>query len=418
MSATADVQGISEFFATPPGPAKDPTDGTVAVAVQPSDMVGICHVEGRQFTVKTHYLDKPAEPLSDAAMSRIFHIHIKEALPGDILVFMTGQESIQGLQKMVEDTAERLPNDVPKMLVLPLYAALPQEAQQRVFNPAPRFTRKVILATNIAETSVTVPGVRFVIDGGKSKVKRFHNTLGFESLVGKAISKSSADQRKGRAGREAPGQCYRLYTEKSYNELEPQMSPEIQRSNLSSAVLAIKARDLDTSSGGMDDIRFFPFLTPPSDDALERACLQLHWIGALDAKTGKITPLGRQIARMPLPPQLGRVVLEAAKPERDCLRDVIDIVACLSVESIFLPAETEDAREKAAEARSQLFRRSGDHMTLLATKAALERFSAIMIARSDGKPGDRPRSSEKSEDFHSNVKGILKCMLRGRAKHR
>jgi ATP-dependent RNA helicase DHR2 len=254
----------------------------------------------------------------------------------------------------------------------------------------------VILATNIAETSVTVPGVRFVIDGGKSKVKRFHNTLGFESLVGKAISKSSADQRKGRAGREAPGQCYRLYTEKSYNEFEPQMSPEIQRSNLSSAVLAIKARDLDTSSGGFSDIHTFPFLTPPSEEALSRACLQLHLIGALDAKTGTITPLGRRIARLPLPPQLGRVVLEAAQPSRNCLREVIDIVSCLSVESIFLPAETEDARDAAAAARATLFRRSGDHMTLLAT---LQSYAA--------ESGDRKRWAREHMCSHRALKAAM-----------
>lgn len=253
--------------------------------------------------------------------------------------------------------AENIGREFPNLLVLPLFAALPQAAQQLIFQPAPPRTRKVILSTNIAETSVTVPGVRFVVDIGKAKIKKFRNQIGLDSLLVKAISQSSADQRKGRAGREAPGQCYRLYTEETYKALDTDNTPEILRCDLSEALLKMKAR-------GVDDVLGFPFLTPPPRTSVEKALLQLLQLGTLD-DDGKISKIGVQVARLPLTPSLGRVIVEAAS--LGCLSQVIDIVACLSVESIFLNADTEEAREQAQQARQQLFRRQGDHLTLLAT---------------------------------------------------
>lgn len=391
MSATADVEGISRFFDTPPG-AEEQQNGD-ANQDSPKDlksassgkMVSQCHVEGRQFPVKTHYLSAPTEDVIDAALQRILQIHCKEPLPGDLLVFLTGQEAIQGLQKLVEDLTDKLPPGVPRLQVLPLYAALPQDAQQRIFEPAPRFTRKVILSTNIAETSVTVPGVRFVIDTGKAKMKQFRPRLGLESLLAKPISKSSADQRKGRAGREAPGQCFRLYTESAYKDLEQDNAPEIQRCDLGAALLAIKARDASDpadksagSSSGIDDILTFPFLTPPTQESLERALLQLLRLDALNPTTGRLTALGKQMSRLPLPPRLARVLVEAARPDRRCVRAVIDVVAALSGEALFLAADTEEDRERAAAARAPLLRRSGDHLTLL---AALRGYAAEQADR-------------------------------------
>ncbi|KAK3669409.1 Salivary acidic proline-rich phosphoprotein 1/2 [Recurvomyces mirabilis] len=389
MSATADVEGLRSFFedisqqsdtavvingtdATAGNGADDQgswdgfsddvskpgTASATANGHSQNDSVTTCHVEGRQYPVITRYLDIATEDVIAASLNRIFQIHCKEPMPGDILAFMTGQESIQSLQKLVEEYAQGLTSDYPKLLVLPLFAALPQAAQQRIFLPAPRNTRKVILSTNIAETSVTVPGVRFVVDTGKAKIKQFRNSIGLDSLLIKPISRSSADQRQGRAGREAAGQCYRLYTQQSYQSLDQDPTPEILRCDLSQAVLTMKAR-------GVDDILGFPFLTSPSREALEKALLHLYRLGALQ-DDGKISPAGRQIARLPLTPSLGRVVIEAAKPEKQCLPHVIDIVACLSVETIWLSVETEEARERAQIARQQLQRRQGDHLTLLA----------------------------------------------------
>jgi ATP-dependent RNA helicase DHR2 len=240
-----------------------------------------------------------------------------------------------------------------------LFAALPQHAQQKVFQPAPYKTRKVILSTNIAETSVTVPGVRYVIDSGKMKIKQFRNRLGLDSLLVKPVSKSSAIQRKGRAGREAAGQCFRLYTEQDYTSLQKNTTPEILRCDLSDALLGMKAR-------GVNNVLNFPFLDPPPREALEKSLLQLLQLGALKSN-GDISEIGVQIAKLPLTPALGRVIVEAAKAENDCLSEIIDIISCLSVESIFINIMTEEKKEEAEEARKELARRDGDHLTLLAT---------------------------------------------------
>ncbi|KAI5292893.1 putative ATP-dependent RNA helicase dhr2 [Ascosphaera acerosa] len=308
----------------------------------------------------------PLTPLQphfvDAALKTIFQIHMKEPLPGDILVFLTGQETVEALESLVNEYAAGMDKALPKVQCLPLFAALPQAAQQRVFQPAPPRTRKVILATNIAETSVTVAGVRHVVDCGKAKVKQFRSRLGLDSLLVKPISQSAAIQRKGRAGREAPGTCYRLYTERDYLALAAANAPEILRCDLSQALLNLKAR-------GVDDVLAFPFLTRPPREALEKALLQLFNLQAL-GPDGRISAVGRRIAQLPLNAPLGRVLLAGAERGPAVLRAVLDILACLSVENIFLSAASEERREQAALARRDLYRREGDHLTMLATVRA------------------------------------------------
>lgn len=324
--------------------------------------VSTCYIEGRKFPVTIKYAPDPVQDFVDAALRTIFQIHYKEPMPGDILVFLTGQETVESLENLVKEYAAGMGPEVPKILVLPLFAALPQAAQQRVFQPAPPKTRKIILATNIAETSVTVSGVRFVIDCGKAKMKQFRSRIGLDSLLVKPISKSAAIQRKGRAGREAPGQCYRLYTEQSYLELQQSNTPEILRCDLSHAILTMKAR-------GVDDVIGFPFLDHPPREALEKALLQLYQLGAL-TDTGSISEIGQQMAKLPLTVSLGRVLIAASQPDFDCVAEVIDIISCLSVENVFLNLTSEEKKEEAAIARRELFRREGDHLTLLTTVQA------------------------------------------------
>jgi ATP-dependent RNA helicase DHR2 len=235
-----------------------------------------------------------------------------------------------------------------------------------------------------------VPGVRFVVDSGKVKIKQFRNRLGLDSLLVKSISQSSAIQRKGRAGREAPGQCYRLYTEKDYQGLDKTATPEILRCDLSDAVLGMKAR-------GFDDILNFPFLNLPPREALEKALLQLLQLGTLD-DAGRISELGRKIAKLPLSPALGRVITAASESDQDCLLDVIDIIACLSVENIFLNLVTEEKKEAAEEARRELFRRHGDHLTLLAT---VKGYAAERT--------DRKAWSEKYFVSHRAMQNVMVC---------
>lgn len=329
---------------------------------QNSPSIAICRIEGRQYPVKVIFSPEPVQDFVDASLRTIFQIHYKEPMPGDVLVFLTGQETIESLENLVNEYAMNMSLDVPKILVLPLFAALPQAAQQRVFQPAPARTRKIILATNIAETSVTVSGVRFVIDCGKAKIKQFRSRIGLDSLLVKPISKSAATQRKGRAGREAPGQCYRLYTEKDFLSLEPSNTPEILRCDLAQAILTMKAR-------GINDIINFPFLDSPPREALEKALVQLLQLQALK-ESGEISNIGTQMAKLPLSVSLARVLLAATEPEMNCLLEVIDIISCLSVENIFLNLSSEEKKAEAEAARCELYRREGDHLTLLTTVQA------------------------------------------------
>ena len=389
--------------------------------------VNTCHIEGRQHPVSVHYTSEPVQDWVDAALRTIFQIHHKEPMPGDILVFLTGQETVESLETLVTEYALSLSRDVPKMLVLPLFAALPQTAQQRVFQPAPPRTRKIILATNIAETSVTVSGVRFVIDCGKAKIKQFRSRIGLDSLLVKPISKSAAIQRKGRAGREAPGQCYRLYTEASYHEMQQNNTPEILRCDLSHAILTMKAR-------GVDDIINFPFLDRPSRDALEKALLQLYQLGAL-TDSGTINKTGEQMAKLPLTVSLGRVLIAAAEPEFNCVSEVIDIISCFSVENIFLNLTSEEKKEEAESARRELYRREGDHLTLLITvqayaaentdrKAWAERhfvshraMQAVMDVRKQLRAQHQQAQTLKQETTHQltseRATTLVKCFLKG-----
>lgn len=204
-----------------------------------------------------------------------------------------------------------------------------------------------------------MPGVRFVIDSGKEKRKQFRPRLGLESLLVKPISKSSALQRAGRAGREAAGKCFRLYTKKDFDAFEDAHAPEIMRCDLADAVLKIKAI-------GVVDVLGFPLLTPPSREALARSLLSLHQLTALD-DDGNITAPGRHMSRFPLTPSYGCVLLTASEMSPDCLLACIDIISCFSADNtMFLSADSEEQREEATLARASLLRRQGDHITTLA----------------------------------------------------
>lgn len=337
------------------------------------------YVPGRQYSVTTTYLERPAEDVYDEATRHVIAFHTKEPLPGDILVFMTGQEDVESVRSLVEEKAASLPSNVPKLLTLPLYAALGPSQQRAVFESTPKNVRKVIISTNIAESSVTIPGIRIVIDNGLVKVKEHRNALGLDSLLVKPISKSAAIQRQGRAGREGPGKCSRLYTEKSYLELEQDNKPEILRSDLAGTVLTMKAR-------GIDDVIKFPFLDPPSKQSLQSALLQLLRLNAL-GNEGKITKLGREMARLPLPPALSRVLVSASESSNDKTTEphdslplaIIDIISALVSEPFFQPTDAvalshtnEEGDSSRLDARTTLHRRQGDHLTYL---AAIRSFS-------------------------------------------
>ncbi|KAI0396650.1 helicase associated domain-containing protein [Xylariaceae sp. FL0594] len=365
MSATADVEKIQEFFR----PSNTPAPAT-ALSPSPSPSpVQLLRIKGRQYPVEIKHTDKPVPDIQEALLKKIFDIHLHEPLPGDILAFLTGQEEIEAAQRLIEEHCTTLASNVPRLLVCPLYGQLSIQAQQDAFQPPKtRFTRKVVLATNIAETSVTVPGVRYVVDCGKAKIKQFRARLGMESLLAKPISKSSAIQRTGRAGREGPGKCYRLYTSETYEELDEADLPEILRNDVLSAILTMKAR-------GINDILSFPLMDFPDIEAVEKALIHLYSLGAL-ADDGSITEIGRKLALFPVSAPYGRVLLAAATPEFDCLLEVIDVIAVLTAgETVFHQIQTEDDAEREAveEARRELQRREGDILTLLTT---MQRYAA------------------------------------------
>ncbi|KAH8768436.1 P-loop containing nucleoside triphosphate hydrolase protein [Hyaloscypha sp. PMI_1271] len=323
--------------------------------------VAVEYVRGRQHEVDIFYEVNPAPDYLHNMLQTILQLHVKEPLPGDILAFLTGQEEIETLQTQLEGYAENLVKALPKIKVMPLHGSLPAQAQQDVFEKVKEhFTRKIVLATNIAETSVTVSGVRFVVDCGKAKVKQYRPRLGMESLLAKPISRVSAIQRAGRAGREARGKCFRVYTEQDYLQLDQDDLPEILRSDVIEAVLKMKAR-------GVNDVLAFPLMDSPNILVMEKALLQLHIMGALDDR-GELTDAGVKMASYPLPAAYGRVLIAAAEPETYVLLEVVDIISCLTTDSdIFLQPKSEGERDDIELGRHDILDRRGDIITLLNT---------------------------------------------------
>lgn len=347
MSATADVNKVQSFFTVENG------HGTQKPAT--------LEIPGRLYPVELIHTPKPVPDIQDALLKTIFKIHTEQPCPGDILAFLTGQEQIETAQKIIDDYAKTLDPKVPKLVPVPLFGQMSIEAQQKAFQPVKgRVVRKVVLATNIAETSVTVPGVRYVVDTGKAKVKQFRVRLGMESLLAKPISKSSAIQRAGRAGREAAGKCYRLYTEEGFESLKDADLPEMLRVDALGAVLTMKSR-------GINDIFDFPLMDTPDDEAFDKALLHLHILGAIH-DDGSITEMGQKMASFPVTAPYGRVLLAAADPKYDCLLEAIDIISCLTAgEDIFHQLRSEEERENVEEYRKEVYRREGDLLTYLTT---------------------------------------------------
>ncbi|CAE6410206.1 unnamed protein product [Rhizoctonia solani] len=332
MSATLDAERFSQFY----------------------NGARIVYVKGRQHPVKLMYLKDNTTDYLDSALRTLFQIHINQP-PGDILVFLAGQEDIETLEKTIQTYSNK--SLTKPILVCPMYAALPSHQQARIFQPPPKGTRKVILSTNIAETSITIPGVRYVVDSGMCKEKGYQSRnagTGIETLTLCPISKSSAIQRAGRAGREGPGICFRLYTEKAYGSLDETSLPEIQRCNLTFATLQLKCLQQDLSTTDLID-------APPSD-AIATSLISLFGLNALDS-TGHITPLGRKLAAFPLDPPFARALI--ASEELGCLLDVIDILSILSASSKVMLDPPSEQREAAVEARQKFVHRSGDHLTQL-----------------------------------------------------
>ena len=331
-SATLDAEKFSEFF----------------------DNAPIFRIPGRRFPVHVFYTKAPEADYIDAVVVTTLQIHVTQPL-GDILVFLTGQEEIETAQEILLERSRKFGSKIKELIIVPIYANLPSDLQAKVFEPTPPNARKVVLATNIAETSLTIDNIIYVIDPGFNKQNSYNARTGMESLIVVPISKASANQRAGRAGRVAPGMCFRLYTQWAYtHELEENPIPEIQRVNLGNVVLMLK-------SLGINDLIHFDFLDPPPHETLVLALEQLYALGALN-HMGELTKLGRRMAEIPADPMMCKMLLASEKYK--CSAEILTISCMLSNNaSIFY--RPKDKIIHADTARKNFFHPGGDHISLL-----------------------------------------------------
>merc|ERR1719353_1009587 len=324
------------------------------------DSAPLMKVPGRLHPVEIFYTPEPERDYLEAAIRTVVQVHLCEP-EGDILIFLTGEQEIEDACRKTKSEIDNLGDKVPDVIVLPLYSTLPMDRQRQIFDPAPPprgpglpAGRKIIFSTNIAETSLTIDGIVYVVDPGFAKQKVYNPRIRVESLLVSPISKASAHQRAGRAGRTRPGKCFRLYTEKAFKkELMEQTYPEILRSNLSSVVLQLKKL-------GIEDLVHFDFMDPPAPETLMRALELLNYLGALD-DDGNLTELGSMMAEFPLDPQLAKMLLYS--PQLSCSNELLSITAMLNTPNPFM--RPREAQRAADEAKARFQHVDGDHLTLL-----------------------------------------------------
>ncbi|KAK7425217.1 hypothetical protein QQX98_000132 [Neonectria punicea] len=319
------------------------------------DDAPIFNIPGRRYPVDIYYTPAPEANYLAAAITTTFQIHTTQG-KGDILIFLTGQDEIEAAELEISETAKKLGSRIKELVICPIYANLPSELQSKIFEPTPNGARKVVLATNIAETSLTIDGIVYVIDPGYVKENVYNPATGMSNLVVVPCSRASANQRSGRAGRVGPGKCFRLYTKFAYmNEMDESTTPEIQRTNLNGVVLQLK-------SLGINELLDFEFMDPPPTEALIGALNQLFALQALNHK-GEMTKLGRQMAEFPTDPMLAKAVLAADKEK--CVEEVLSIVSMLG-EGSALFFRPKDKKIHADSARNRFtIKDGGDHLTLL-----------------------------------------------------
>jgi pre-mRNA-splicing factor ATP-dependent RNA helicase DHX16 len=373
-SATLDAEKFSAFF----------------------DDASIFMIPGRMYPVDILYTRAPEADYLDAVVVTILQVHITQPVPGDILVFLTGQEEIETATEILTLRTKGLGSRIRELTICPIYSTLPSDLQAKIFEPAIEGGRKVILGTNIAETSLTINGICFVIDTGFCKQKSYNPRTGMESLIVTPISKAAANQRAGRAGRTQPGKCFRLYTSWSYmNELEDNTVPEIQRTNMGNVVLMLK-------SLGINDLLHFDFMDAPPAETLIRALEQLYALGALNDR-GELTKLGRRMAEFPLDPMMSKCIISSEKYK--CSSELLTIVAMLSIgSSVFY--RPKDKVVHADNARLNFARGGGgDHLTLMrcynewvatnySTQWCYENYVQV-------------RSMNKARDIREQIEGLM-----------
>ncbi|XP_053563294.1 probable ATP-dependent RNA helicase DHX40 [Bombina bombina] len=348
MSATLEIEKLSEFFDCP-----------------------VVHIPGKLFPIKEKFFNliSPKDKDSTAYVTETVKVALQTHLnepAGDILVFLTGQLEIEKACNSLFKKAECIDyqydvfdSSVKGLLILPMYGSMPTAQQKRIFLPPPEDIRKCILSTNIAATSVTIEGIRYVIDSGFVKQLNHNPRVGLDVLEVVPISKSEAIQRTGRAGRTAPGKCHRIYSEEFWDKCMPDhMIPEIKRTSLTSVILTLKCL-------GVHDVIRFPYLDHPEEKYILEALKKLYQCDAIDRR-GNVTQLGHFIVEFPLPPNLACSVIKAAS--YGCEDLLLPVAAMLSVEHVFIhsggskkPKEDEQQNEDL----SRLAGGNNDFATLL-----------------------------------------------------
>ena len=395
-------------------------------------------IPGRQFPVQVLYTEQPQDDYVEAALWTVLQIHQHEPISddengGDVLVFLPGQEEIESMATLLKlyladlegeangkekvkngdsvwtgdrvqvltlDNTRSSNNLVAGVLICVLYAALPAEAQLAVFaEKPPGCARKVILATTIAETSITLPGIRYVVDTGKHKSRHVAAGTGMETLSVQDVSQAQAAQRAGRAGRVQAGLCFRLYTEDAFDRLPASSVPEILRINLAQVVLQLKGM-------GIQNVAQFEFVTPPEKASLIRAMKQLYALSALDDKM-ELTAYGKKLAKLPLDPMFGHLLLKSG--EYNCVKEMLTAVSVLSAENLFYrPATGEGSgiEAKASAAHRRFTSHEGDLPTFVNVYNAWQR-EAIYVPPTAGGQKAQKRLRQQQQQQQKGNKQLL-----------
>ncbi|CED83397.1 pre-mrna splicing factor [Phaffia rhodozyma] len=344
-SATIDAEDFREYFNTNvDGAGRENENESVIISL-----------EGRMYPVEVAYLDKPTSNYVETAVQTILDIHASEP-QGDILVFLTGREEIDTCLQELADRIPSMPKSLPGLYPLPLHSGLTADEQQQAFEPPPRGSRKVVISTNIAEASVTIEGIKYVVDSGFVKLRTFNPRTGMDVLSVVPCSLASLNQRSGRAGRTSPGKSYRLFPVSTLTSLSTSTSPEITRSDISLFILQLKALGIENV------VRGFDYFTAPSSEMMRRALEFLVGLKALDDRGRLTLNSGMKMAEMPVDPMMAAMLLNSA--EFRCEEEALTIAAMTSVQNVFITGEGQAGALADIEKR-KFTAEEGDHLTLL-----------------------------------------------------
>ncbi|XP_036041716.1 probable ATP-dependent RNA helicase DHX35 isoform X1 [Onychomys torridus] len=371
-SATLDAEKFQDFFNQ--NETSDPARDTCVILT----------VEGRTFPVDIFYLQSPVPDYIKATVDTVVKIHQTEG-DGDILAFLTGQEEVETVVSMLIEQARALARTGMKkhLRVLPMYAGLPSFEQMKVFERVSHSVRKVVVATNVAETSITISGIVYVIDCGFMKLRAYNPRTAIECLVVVPVSQASANQRAGRGGRNRSGKCYRLYTEDAFDQLPQSTVPEMQRSNLAPVILQLKAL-------GIDNVLRFHFMSPPPAQSMVQALELLYALGGLDKDCRLTEPLGMRIAEFPLNPMFAKMLLESGN--FGCSQEVLSIAAMMQIQNVFVFPSNQ--KSQATRVHRKFAVEEGDHLTMLNVYEAFIKHN---------------KSSQWCQEHFLNYKGLVRA---------